>query len=419
MGPAIILDKSSLQALSADELVVLRRHFNFVVAPVAAHEILADLKKPMADRSARDEVRVLADKLIPSSSVVTCPFETVLAANLLGHDISMTCRPIINQGRTVRDPDGTTGYIQDVTEEERAIERWRQGKFTQEDERLADAWRDSISGATLEGLKAGIGKTLQPDQKIKNMDQLIRYVDALLKIEPHADDLLRLAMTMVNLPGRLAARVGARWHNTGVRALQEFAPYAYYCIRVLYVFCTALGAQLIGTRVTNFIDLQYLYYLPFCAAFSSRDKLHKTLVPHFLQEEQVFIDGDELKRDLKKQHERWQNLGLDGIKDRVRKYGSQPIDEDSLIYIVWKHCWPGWSPREIHLLEMTEDQQREFMDRMKRIVAAPEAEYDLAEDHSDFLVHTRLWRLSDPCFCGSGSPFGECHGKKLRGEASG
>ena len=155
-------------------------------------------------------------------------------------------------------------------------------------------------GATLEGTSP----SRDPCHCHSLMDQLVRYVDALLDVEPQAPDLLHLAMTMTGLPSSISTRAGIRWHNSGLRSLKEFAPYAYYCVRVLYAFCTALGAELIGTRVTNYIDLQYVYYLPFCAAFSSSDRVHRTLAPHFLQEQQVFIDGDELKRDLRRQHQR-------------------------------------------------------------------------------------------------------------------
>ncbi len=45
MGPIIILDKSSLQALSKKELVLLNKLYFVNIPPVLTIEILADLKK--------------------------------------------------------------------------------------------------------------------------------------------------------------------------------------------------------------------------------------------------------------------------------------------------------------------------------------------------------------------------------------
>ena len=52
------------------------------------------------------------------------------------------------------------------------------------------------------------------------------------------------------------------------------------------------------------IDLAYLYYLPFCAVFSSRDNFHVQVAPLFLRPTQQFVHGDALKADLKKLNEK-------------------------------------------------------------------------------------------------------------------
>ncbi len=51
-------------------------------------------------------------------------------------------------------------------------------------------------------------------------------------------------------------------------------------------------------RPSNKIDLAYLYYLPFCVVFASNDNLHKRIVPLFLEEDQIFIEGTDLKADF-------------------------------------------------------------------------------------------------------------------------
>jgi hypothetical protein len=56
--------------------------------------------------------------------------------------------------------------------------------------------------------------------------------------------------------------------------------------------------KLVSQKPTNFIDAQYLYYLPFCHVFVSGDKLHKRLVPELLGPEQRFLSADDLKHEL-------------------------------------------------------------------------------------------------------------------------
>ena len=42
----------------------------------------------------------------------------------------------------------------------------------------------------------------------------------------------------------------------------------------------------------NGIDMAYLFYLPFCAAFVSSDRLHKRLVPPLARSDQLVISGE-------------------------------------------------------------------------------------------------------------------------------
>jgi hypothetical protein len=81
--------------------------------------------------------------------------------------------------------------------------------------------------------------------------------------------------------------------------LHEFAPYTAHCLLVDTFFHIAVAKKLISPdRLSNRNDIAYLYYLPFAMAFVSNDKLHKRVAPLLLCDNQAFIDGEELKRDL-------------------------------------------------------------------------------------------------------------------------
>ena len=51
-------------------------------------------------------------------------------------------------------------------------------------------------------------------------------------------------------------------------------------------------------KTSNYADMAYLYYLPFCQAFISTDKLHNKVVPLFLGQSQVFVWGPDLRPHL-------------------------------------------------------------------------------------------------------------------------
>ena len=58
----------------------------------------------------------------------------------------------------------------------------------------------------------------------------------------------------------------------------------------------AIDKKLISPdRPSNRTDMAYLYYLPFAMMFVSNDKLHKRTARLFLNAQQEFVSGDELK----------------------------------------------------------------------------------------------------------------------------
>src|SRR5207253_7367462 len=83
-----------------------------------------------------------------------------------------------------------------------------------------------------------------------------------------------------------------RWRAQGEPPITKFAPYTAYMVTVDIFFEIALGADLISReRPSNKIDIAYLYYLPFCMAFTSNDTLHARTAPLFMSESQDFVPG--------------------------------------------------------------------------------------------------------------------------------
>ena len=85
MGPTIILDKSSLQALSKKELIILNKLYYVNVPPILPIEILADLKK-VKDPEAIDEKAVveISNKLIQKDNAFNVHYYNMIISSLLG-----------------------------------------------------------------------------------------------------------------------------------------------------------------------------------------------------------------------------------------------------------------------------------------------------------------------------------------------
>ena len=96
------------------------------------------------------------------------------------------------------------------------------------------------------------------------------------------------------------------WIGQRRPALRERFPYFVFMLSIDLFFCLVLQTQLLSNiKESHQIDLAYLYYLPFCAVFTSKDNFHVDIVPLFLQPDQTFVNGRELKADMNKLVERY------------------------------------------------------------------------------------------------------------------
>src|SRR5437763_1548187 len=83
--------------------------------------------------------------------------------------------------------------------------------------------------------------------------------------------------------------------------LRQHYPYFIFMLSINIFFSLVLPTQLLrNVKASHHVDLAYLYYLPFCSVFTSKDNFHAQIVPLFLGPNQTFVNGLELKEDLKK-----------------------------------------------------------------------------------------------------------------------
>ena len=151
MGPQLLLDKSSLQSLSYDEILCLSKIYYMVYAPVLFVEILGDLKKhPENEERSMEIVAYIAGKIQSGSSIFTAHYKTLMVFNLLGTTIETAGRPVRVGGHDVVDSNGKNGVFFDEEPEREAVRRWMNSEFTEAEQVLSKRWRDSTRAIDLE-----------------------------------------------------------------------------------------------------------------------------------------------------------------------------------------------------------------------------------------------------------------------------
>src|SRR5438046_2679065 len=106
MGPILNCDKSTLQGLGRQELNMLRRYFFLNIPPILLVEIMADLKKSPDPAKSKEEVRNLAEKLVPACCAVNVEARQLIRGELRGYKVAMDGRPCLAGGNPVRSADG-------------------------------------------------------------------------------------------------------------------------------------------------------------------------------------------------------------------------------------------------------------------------------------------------------------------------
>jgi len=338
MGPITIFDKSFLQSLSLDEAVLFDHFFLSNICPIYFLETLADLKKIVkSGRSPEKEVSILAAKT-PQHGKPNMFHTEIYTGNLLGYEVPMTLGQIVVKGgKPVKTPD-QTGIIYEPSPEEEALSRWQDGKFFEVEQTFAKNWRFALKSMSFKRVIKNLKKVGLRPKECRTLEQSKHMAESLVSQSRLSVEHTHLLFDLLNLPSDIEGKVLQNWRKDLCPPLIKFAPYAaYFLIVELFFFIAAAANQISQEKVTNKIDLAYIYYLPFAMLFVSSDKFHRRCVPLFLRENQRFIWGPDLKDDLKNLDqyysilsEREREKGLSAIASRP------PNDDRYLVTRLWK-----------------------------------------------------------------------------------
>lgn len=407
MDITIVIDKSTFQSLSFDELFRLSCYYKHIITPVLTMEILGDLKKEAREGKAlpEDRVKDFAKKLFPIETVVNLHYKVLLKDELLGNPISFDGRPHVGIKKAVASESGMRGYLIEETEEEKSIYKWKDGNFSEADHELSALWRMTT---TQEDLLERLKNSLKPDAAIKFADfhELNKFVSERIISPAIQESLLISLLQNYDIDAVSSVQIFGRWNQEDKPLIKDFAPFAFHCLKIDTLFLFGLISGLIGTRPTNRVDLEYLYYLPFGKIFTSNDKVHKNLAPLLLQDYQRFIIGSELKEDLKNIVAFLNTLE---IEERRKFKNVPPIIDSSITFQLWKEFfnYPEMSNWNRDISEKEKEMLKEKMKEFERALDGESINLESGED-AEFIIKQSWLSKSDPCFCGSGKKVIDC-----------
>ncbi len=281
--------------------------------------------------------------------------------------------PAIGGGRLVTAKDGREGMVFDVPPEMEAVRRWRSGDFQGMECVLAEHLRRAVNEIDLGAIHRAMNWIKGRRPAVKTLADVLAWVDGFVDNDTARAKVLKLALLFLPVPAQYHRPIVERWKRAGRPPLREFAGYARHVLRVELFFYLAIATDLIGReRPSNRIDISYLYYLPFCRVFTSRDGLHRRTAPLFLADRQRFVDGDDLKRDLARLTARYEALpDATKAKGSMHYAGYPPLEGDFLIAALWDHTNPGWRDHAAaERIEITPERNAAMMAQLKPFLDA-------------------------------------------------
>lgn len=410
-GPTVVYDKSAMQLLSREEARWFTHFFRGVITPVFLIESLSNLAKEFPDKRDVDKVvAAMAAKVQDMGSLPNVPHTELIEMNLRGCEVEMRGVPLVGGGQRVQAESGEWGVFIDETPEEKTLRRWQSGEFDEAERAQAAGWRVTSKSFDLQALARSMKPSKQQQADIAGLTlaDLKRSVDLFCGDPTAQFRTLNSAFEAFAVDEKTQTGVKRKWVELGRPHISAFAPYAYYSLCLTTTFLAGVSFRLIPERPTSIVDLQYLYYLPFCQVFTSGDKLHRDLAPLFMRPKQQFIWAQDLKKALVEfvayygRHE-----------EELRKQGSMsfarypPLELQTVIHDAYDVLRPRW--REEALVPETPITPEENARIMSKIKPMMEAFERGQRDRS----RSGIWKQYGSCFYGWKSRTPTCSCSKL------
>lgn len=384
MGPFLIFDKSSLESLNLDEAVMLDNFYMSNITPLFFVECLADLEKAIRSRSTPEQlVGSLATRTPESQSYPNLHHATILRAELAGHfDLrSVHGRVILAGGQRVQLGD-KKGVVFAPSPEAEALSRWGKREFLDLERQIARQWRQALDAIDLDQMAKQVHSALGHWRKPRSLADARQMADTIID-NMDSEWLLRFGLDLLGAPETVEYVVGG-WIERRRPPLRVHLPYFVFMLTINLFFCLVLPTELLRqVKSSHQVDLAYLYYLPFCSVFTSKDNFHARVVPLFLSPEQTFVNGAELKEDLARLVAYYESLPEEVLKTGLIHFAAHP-PEDAAAFLttrLWDQHLPRW--REIAAAPKAPrdpEEEKRLVEEINRQTDSPELEPHDEED---------------------------------------
>lgn len=407
MSVPIVLDKSTFQGLNYRDIIELHRYYRVNITPLLVSEILGDLSKEekTGRKTPKEEVINLSKKLFPYNSYVNMPCKSIIEYSFLGKFTDSENRPFLIANESIK-TGKKNGLTFKETEEEKSIKRWKVGNFKSIDEITSTLWRNESNDENvindfknkfehLDNIKVKNTKATNPEK----FEELKERFFERINIEMDEEDTLILMLNYFQIEEDKKREILKRYNNGNVYQLEEFSEYAYYCYSIVSMFFIGMNNSLFGDRLTNLLDLEYLFYAPFSSVFSTNDKFLISLFNVIQPKNVRFISLKSLKGDLVK----FQALNTS------ENWSEIPPDKETETFQIWDSLFNLELSAKLKPSEKDKARaKKEFEEILKIAETGEKGEF---KGEPDFLVKKSFMSRNDPCPCGSGKTLGECHYK--------
>lgn len=248
---------------------------------------------------------------------------------------------------------------------------WASGDFSEDEEVVSAYWRKQTRSLRIGSLQERLAAQRVILPKPTSEDEVVRVADGLLGEGGLQDVWFAWAADQFLESDEARLRAATLWSRQRHRGFSVVRPYSAHCLRCLLSLAVAIRHRFLGDQPTHLIDLQYLYYLPFCNVLASDDRVHRLLAPQLIRSNQDFVLGRDLKADLKLAIAERASLSEDARLRRAYALGDYPPPGVPVLHGLWKRHmrpWLGDKPSGNLIVELSDDDRMLAMEEARTIM---------------------------------------------------
>lgn len=232
------------------------------------------------------------------------------------------------------------------------------------------------------GIKPGIYKTLEDAKEIG---------EGIVTQTGYSFERIKVIFEILGISSQSFISVWDRWGLSGFPSLKSFAPYASFLVELeVFYFIGAASNLFSAKKITNKIDLAYLYYLPFCMMFVSSDNFHRRSAPLFMRDDQLFIWGPDLKKDLYNIDQYYEKFPPEEKEKGLYAFADHPPKKgEFLVTKLWDRFLPKWRDIFEHRPRISKEVERHLIEHVHKFADKPtltEKEIDFDPSNPDAMI---------------------------------